>query len=375
MRHWHAISGVMLGLTVAWGVGRWIESPAPTAEVTAAPMLAEAGPPLKRVVVHHPAGSTATADVIAQFLQHLDAGVTVDCVSPDRAAFEEFQRIVGEVDCRIRPVIVRHSVTAWSRDRWVVRPGRTPGEPMVLIRPRAEAGADTWPARRGDEQVATDLAARAGDPCVVQTSRLLFDAGDLLADDRHVFVTRAVLQWNMGSVVTDEARLLAMLTQMLGRPAVLLGDGPDHHAGMFMMSIGDGVALVGDPGMGLELLGRSPPPPNLPGGVDASAATQAQFDSVAWRLEGLGYRVRRVPTLVGSGTKAYVTYVNVLMDVDAAGRRIVYMPVYRGVDALNAAARSAWEAEGFAVREIDCTAVYPHFGTLHCLVNVLQRGH
>jgi hypothetical protein len=29
---------------------------------------------------------------------------------------------------------------------------------------------------------------------------------------------------------------------------------------------------------------------------------------------------------------------------------------------------------GFEVRPVDCTSAYAHFGTLHCLVNVLRRA-
>jgi hypothetical protein len=54
-------------------------------------------------------------------------------------------------------------------------------------------------------------------------------------------------------------------------------------------------------------------------------------------------------------------------------RRIVYLPQYRGVDAMNAAARNLWQSLGYEVRPVDCTATYRHFGCLHCLVNILKR--
>ena len=71
--------------------------------------------------------------------------------------------------------------------------------------------------------------------------------------------------------------------------------------------------------------------------------------------------------------KAYLTFVNVLMDRQG-DRRIVYLPFYRGAGRLNAAAREVWESQGYEVRPVDCTSTYRHFGCLHCLVNVLRRS-
>ena len=54
-------------------------------------------------------------------------------------------------------------------------------------------------------------------------------------------------------------------------------------------------------------------------------------------------------------------------------RRIVYMPVYENQDAMNAAATKVWETLGYEVRPVDCTTVFQRGGTLHCLVNIMQR--
>ena len=98
-----------------------------------------------------------------------------------------------------------------------------------------------------------------------------------------------------------------------------------------------------------------------------------RFDSVARACEAAGYRVVRMPTVPGTDSRTYLTYVNVIIDDSPAGR-VVYMPVYRGADELNLAARGVWEGLGYEVRPIDCTAVLPHFGALRCLVSVLRRG-
>jgi hypothetical protein len=111
----------------------------------------------------------------------------------------------------------------------------------------------------------------------------------------------------------------------------------------------------------------------LPGGPDFSAATQHLFDAVAGQCAAAGYRVIRLPTIPAADGKTYLTYVNVILDRQG-GRRIVYLPFYRGAEPMNAAARGIWEGLGYEVRPVDCTDTYRQFGCLHCLVNVLKRS-
>jgi hypothetical protein len=94
---------------------------------------------------------------------------------------------------------------------------------------------------------------------------------------------------------------------------------------------------------------------------------------VAEQCAAAGYRVVRLPVAPARDGRTYLTYVNVLLD-RAGGRQIVYLPYYRGAEALNVAARAQWQALGFEVRPVDCTGAYRHFGCLHCLVNVLRRS-
>jgi hypothetical protein len=111
----------------------------------------------------------------------------------------------------------------------------------------------------------------------------------------------------------------------------------------------------------------------LPGGPDFSAETQHLFDAVATQCKAAGYAVVRIPVVPARDGRTYLTFVNVLLDRQGS-RRIVYLPFYRGVEPLNAAARAVWRNLGYEVRSIDCTSVYRHFGCLHCLVNVLRRA-
>jgi hypothetical protein len=161
----------------------------------------------------------------------------------------------------------------------------------------------------------------------------------------------------------------------------VLDEAPDHHAGMFMVSVGNRTMLVGDPSLARGLVaaetGRAEGQAankfmGLPGGPDFRPPTQHLFDAVARQCEGAGYRVIRIPVVPAMDGRTYLTYVNVLLDQQGS-RRVVYLPFYRGVEKLNAAARSVWENLGCEVRSVDCTSAYRHFGCLHCLVNVLRR--
>jgi hypothetical protein len=160
----------------------------------------------------------------------------------------------------------------------------------------------------------------------------------------------------------------------LKREVVLMENGPDHHAGMYMMAAGEGRMIVGDPSLGKGLVDLDAPGLSaMEGGADFSSETQKRFDAVAKLAADHGYRVIRMPTVPGRDGKRYLTYVNVIMDV-REGKPVVYMPVFADQPRLNAAARGIWEGLGYEVKPVDCTAVWGQGGTLHCLVNVMERG-
>jgi hypothetical protein len=112
---------------------------------------------------------------------------------------------------------------------------------------------------------------------------------------------------------------------------------------------------------------------NLPGGPDFTEPTQHLFDAVAAQCAAAGYKIVRIPVVPALDGRTYLTYVNVLLD-QQGGRRLVYLPFYRGAETLNAAARTVWASLGYEIRPVDCTTAYRHFGCLHCLVNVLSRS-
>ena len=381
MFRWQSAVGMVLGLAA----GLFVVSLAGTGRHTtppAGPILSECdGTLLELVIQYEPSARDMVTPVYRGFLRALDAGVIVHVVCPNRAAFTELESSVGPVRCRLRPLLVGHPMTTWSRDRWVALSPALAGSPTTLWSPRAEAGSEIWPARAGDQRLGADIAAALGPSVVARRSSLYFDGGDFLADSDCVFVVPRVLQRNLQHTVAGRDELLKILTREFQRRVVLLDESPDHHAGMFMASVGHKTMLVGDASLGRQFLPLDMTPAACPATdapdeppfePDFSEQTQRRLDAVARQCSGAGYRVIRIPLVPGRDGKTYLTYANVILD-QRADRRFVYLPFYRGAERLNAAARAVWEGLGYEVRPVDCTTVFRHFGCLHCLVNVLVR--
>ncbi len=376
MIRWQTLMGIAVGLACGIAFLRLAEGNRPAS--AAGPILSECTGHFRELVIHYePSAKDIVTTTYRDFLGALENDVTVRVVCPDAAAFAELHRIVGPVRCRLRPVVVRHPMTPWSRDRWVALTPADPGAPTTLLTPRGEAADDLWPARAGDARIGADLAAALAPAVRARRSRLYFDGGDFLADGENVVVAPRMLPRNVQRTVSTKAELLAILGAEFKRRVVLLDQAPDHHVAMFMVSAGNRTMLVGDPSLGRQLWPATADPPgespDLPGGPDFTPPTQRLFDAVAAQCSAEGYRVVRVPTIPACDGRTYLTYANVLLDRQG-DRRIVYLPFYRGAESLNAAACRIWEGLGYEVRSVDCTATYRHFGCLHCLVNVLTRS-
>jgi hypothetical protein len=382
MLRWQTPIGVLIGLFSGATILALTRSPE-RRPVPSGPILSECDGHLHELVLQYePAAKAIVAPVYRDYLRALDRDVSVHLVCPDRAAFEDFAAAVGPVQCHVSPILVGHPMTAWSRDRWVALTPASTRDATTLWSPRGEAGEEVWPARAGDERIGRDIAAALSPSVRARRGGLYFDGGDFLADSETVFVMPRVLQRNLQQTVRSRAEFLGLLSRELKRRVILLDEAPDHHAGMFMASVGGRTMLVGDPSLARELVSVEMKQHhraatnefmNLPGGPDFTAPTQHLFDGVAAQCAAAGYRIIRIPVVPAQDGRTYLTYVNVLMD-QHSGRRLVYLPFYRGVERLNAAARAAWEDLGYEIRPVDCTTAYRHFGCLHCLVNVLTRS-
>jgi N-dimethylarginine dimethylaminohydrolase len=273
-------------------------------------------------------------------------------------------------------VIVHHPITSWARDRWLAL-GAPGTEGTTLLCPRAEDGADVWPARQGDQQVGGDLAAALGPGVRSVRSDLYFDGGDFAADGKTVFARPSIVLRNVQRTVATREELIESLSSTLKHRVIVLEGAPDHHVAMYLMPVGGRTVLLGDPRLAQEVLAHSKAEADaitafLPGGPDFSAAAVGSFEKVAEQCRDAGYRVVRIPVVPGSDGRSYLTYVNAILD-QRDGRRVVYMPVYTFADNLNRAAAQVWTNLGYEVRNVECDAAARNFGALHCLVNALQR--
>jgi hypothetical protein len=359
--------GAVMGLIAAGlVVGRSREAPVSSR----GEMVPECGGAIRSVVVQYVAGADFVEPVYRAVLGDLPAGVRVYVVCPEQADFEAFEAGVGTLRAQVMPVLVHHVMTPWARDRWMAVRGAAG---LRIVAPQGERGAEAWPARAGDAAIAADLGQTLPG-LKAERSALYFDGGDFLADAGVVFVTRAVVERNLGQTVTSREALLHGVRELFSQRPVLVEEGPDHHAGMFMMAAGEGRMVVGDPSLGRALFDAAgPEAAALEGGADFSPQAQARFDAVARAAEAAGFRVTRMPVVVPAIGKNYLTFVNVVMD-ERAGERIVYMPAFAGQGRLTAAAAQVWASLGYRVAPVDCSGVWTKGGTVHCLVNVLERG-
>jgi hypothetical protein len=357
--------GICIGL-VAAAVVLAMTHPA-AKSIGPGPMLSECDGRIRSVAIQYVRGSSFTVPVYRQFLSDLPRDVKVYAICPDQISFDELKSAMGIESGRLTPIVTGHAMTAWARDRWIsLAPGR--GESAgTLVAAGAENGAQIWPQRQGDQQIAQDLARAIGKQSL--RSGLYFDGGDLLADSRSVFVSPGAITRNIQHTCADQAELKTIIRRQFGCEPILLPDAPDHHVGMFMMAAGNGRVVVGDPSLAKTLFASM----ELPGGADFSIATQRRFDSVAIAAEKAWYRVTRIPCVPSADGKTYITYVNGIID-QRDGERTIYMPVYRGEDRLNAAAAVVWRQLGYRIVPIDVTSAFRFFGTLHCLVNVVEKG-
>ncbi len=381
MKDWRVSLGVLVGVLAAAAFliagGHHAPRVAPGAMLAHGSVLSDCDGAIKQLVIQYvPEAASIVEAAYQQFLGALPADVSVIVVCPDNAAFEDFRSRVGDVSCRLVPVLTAHAITCWSRDRWLAM---TPagGGRALLVSPLMENAAAIWPQREGDSRIGDDLARVLPDSVISHRSKLLFDGGDFVADNEAVFVTPRVARRNVGVTVASLDELRRELARIVKRRVILLDDAPPHHAGMFMMLAGDRTAVVGDPSMAAILPLLTPLTDHTESwpldNPDFSAATQRRFDAVAAQCKAAGYRVVRIPVVPGRDGRTYLTYLNAILD-ERGGRRTVYMPVYEGAESANAAAEVVWRKLGFAVSRIDCTNTYKHFGSLRCLVNVRNRS-
>ncbi len=304
-----------------------------------------------------------------------DAGVTVICPSA-RAAQEYIDTWGPYLRSRSTHVInVGLPLSIWARDRCISRQPagfRGRAESFVPVRDW------TYEAEKLNDLLALEVLGQGRLMPSVLDSSVHVEGGNVVSNTRHVFVGANVVGDN--HTLSDD-ELANELRRVFGREYILVGDEggevPWCHVDMYLTPIDDDTLLVSSPRMAAEMLSNDDEDDewglkdHLGYGVCLSDAVLERFDSVAHLVASNGYRVLRLPALVGATQDWMVTYNNVLMDFRAR-RRTVYMPVY-GIPELDTAAAAIYRGLGFHVQTVDVSEVYYLGGAVRCIANVTER--
>ena len=355
------------------------------------------------------------ADLVTNIVNGLPASTRFFILTNDRSAFT-VARDDNPGRVRFLDLPFKSPITIWTQDPFLVLSG--PGADITLLTSKA--------FERADDRLMADVIAREGG-YRVQPSGLFFEGGNIVSDHEHVLIGANTIRRNAMELGVAEAEVVVRFEEELGRRVLVVGPFPQpiSHIDMAITPLGDGRIAVADAAAGAaiaeralkedpasvaafeqwteehffgdpaisELKGIDGPltAPHVKGRtaemITKSRAVAPLLDGIAAALGRQGYRVERVPLLFGgpedepgSGDNermraAYpmLTYNNVIVEEDAAGRR-VYLPRY-GWPAMDDEARAAWKAVGFDTRQIDGLTISAMYGgALRCSVKVIARN-
>ena len=362
------LAGLALVALTTLPVDPWaLFRPAPVLESDVSGQLAEVD--IHYVRSFHDAAYPTIADLLGSLSPDTAVRIVV-------AREEEFDHLMESLDRddihsphEITPVVMGMPISPWAKDRFgTLRRG---DEALLALPPRRGGGEGP---RANDERVPARLCEQLDDVSCIALS-FAFEGGDLLSDDEHVFVPANLVARN--PVADEEARrqLLEEIAEVTGRRVIPIGtsatDIPDHHIGMVVTPLGDGVLAVADPDLGRKLYERLPEDRRTVQ-LANDPAVLARFDNVAEALETRGFEIVPIPMLLTASPRVYVTYNNAVVETRTDGRHI-HMPVY-GIPALDDEAERRFVARGLQVHRIRVGSLYEHTGSLRCLVGVIRRS-
>lgn len=354
-----------------------------TAPQTAAAVIPDSGGAIAELVLHYvPDTAFELEPVYRDLFACLPADVRLQVLCPSEEAVSEFRQhwaAQAESGGRgVRLINVGRPISVWARDRRIARQDTFSLDAATTVVP-SEA-SDYRDDQRNELDLPSVLASVSLVPGVL-TSDLHIEGGNIVSNERHAFVGANVYDDNL--VAASDLRAFdAELRRLLGRDYVILEDAtgcvPWCHADMYLTPVDNHTVLVASPALAETLLRiaseASLVPLDVPDHVLAYGLNpkgEVSCDSIAGLMTEYGYRVVRLPAVIGPNEEWMVTYNNCLME-DRGGCRVVYMPIYH-VSPLDEAAAFMYEALGFDVHRIDVSAIYENGGALRCLANVTQR--
>ncbi len=404
---------------ITLGAGAYLHT-RPTAPKPSAAVISDtSGQILKVVCTANSARRAAlrNADIISRVVNTLPEHAQVLILTNDRDAFSiasnpwkdrvQFVSLPGEA-----------RFTIWPQDPFVVlaEPGTAP---RLLVSRRFE--------RADDRLIAEHLATHLG--ASWQMSSLGFEGGNIVVDDRSVFVGANTIARNAAELDETVDQVINRFHHEFGKRVVMVGPAPQPigHIDMMLTPTGDNTLVLADPGAGAEIAesvlredpdgvlafetaceqqffgdaaitqltltdGTHLEAPDVRGltarAIEDSRDIQPQLDRLAQDLAKLGYKVKRMPLLYSRPEipqqetaeplmplpgYPLLTYNNVLME-RGDDRRIVYLPSY-GFAALDEAAARSWGDAGWTVRVVEGLAISAMYGgSLRCCIKVLERS-
>lgn len=367
-----AFFGVLVGLVLAVAVADSDALVEPFAGDTT--MVSDAHGSLSEITVHYRQDfHEQSHETLEDLISALPQEVTVRVVVARRSEFDFLVQHLARTDgcdtSRMEPLVTGFEISPWAKDRFGTLQRRS--RPVVAVPPHRAAVAGV----RGNDERIPDLMCGELEHVQCRALPFYFEGGDLLSDERHVFVAATLLERNPPLTEARREDLLEQIGEEFGRDVVQIGrfgvDVPDHHIGMYLTPLGDGRVAVASPRLGEQLYRALPREEQTVELLDDLAEVE-RFERVADDLRAQGFAVVEVPLLLTAASRVYVSYNNALLERrDGVG--IVYMPVY-GIEAMDRAAADLFHDLGWRVEPVRVDDVYTHTGSLRCLVGVVSRA-
>ena len=375
---------VLAALSIACsGVSADDQTPAATVSADKPRIMADCSGALREIAIHYvPNLATELESTYDDLLSALPVDVHVQVICSSDEAADAFDDGWGgderERGRCVDVINVDRPITVWARDRRIGRVFGLAGLPAPALIPR---DCSHYSDDHRNDLFISYLLEQNGVWSPGEDTPLHLEGGNLVANDRHVFVGANVLKDN-ADLGKEPAAVKRELLASLGRPCILVGDDeqrtPWCHVDMYVTPIDDHTVLVASTAVADMLVSsRAGFIDELAGLLDPedclSFLTRRgnRFDAIAAQLAEYGYDVIRLPALADPGEEWMVTYNNVLME-ERDGRRIVYLPTY-DLPVLDQAAEAVYRGLGFEIHRIDVSEVFQYGGAVRCLTNVISR--
>lgn len=326
---------------------------------------------IKEICIHYSqAFHEDCIETYKDFLGAMPEDTVIRVVVEKQSEFDFLKSALSSIGHRqMSAVVTGYPVTPWAKDRF----GSLRGDDgkRVLALPPVNSSVS---GPRGNDGRVPDLLAQRFSHIATERLSFFFEGGDLLCSGNTAYVAQTCLARNQPYDVDDREGLIERIARDLGRKVLVIGSSqdevPDHHIGMYLTPLGEGIVAVADPDLGEELYGN---------GRDERGRIEVEPDKTKYEpfrnviriMEAQGITVVRVPLVLTTTPRVYVTYNNAILETRNREKRI-YMPVY-DIPELDKAAVGIFEAQGWRVIPVSVSKVYGYTGSLRCLVGIISR--